>query len=784
MELTYNDTALHDLGKIIIASQQTQGDPEEAPQRWRTTLRVRIHFHEPSYADNYTLVQQVRAILRQQEAVLQWTDDSGSVRLNQTVKLAGHDWPEDPNEKGTYFQSITLVFTYFENLDGSQTNCITMTMTRVGGGGAVTLGNVDSVKWEQDTTRYTPQRKHRSDSQVRVSVRGKWLGDTSLSVTARRAALLAKFDELQAEITDGSEHTIVFGTINQAMRVAAFTADIDQAQNAVVWSFTAGFTDFLNEANYAQAQFDVVTREDLQEGKVSMTLSGEIAADSESAATAKLTTIRSAVASGYTLARTEYRSSRVDGADGATFIKLSFTEDLDRVTSSLAGWELRMSDQEELQAGMIRRSYSGFVEATSAASFTAAAQTAYDKAATLGDHKHHFKLQGSITLTDKQQSADRTATGDYRARVEFSFEYRLKGTRAYMEIISQVDAGTFNVWAENISGYIVATSADSARGIYNTVKAGYGATVLRGEQVTERRDKVAVDASAVTGNTRTPPLHPTGAVVNTGEVVDSSGEAAISAGTVGITNPPSLGAGYVRQWHRLEFSFQIHRPRPTQKVAVKYQFDVSKDYLQNEKITRLSGTVFAASQAEAESFLTNTFLPGFSLGNAIQIQTAFDRERWPSQSDTFLAMNFTAVYADELTAENAILECQITEEIESSGARIVVQPTAASTDVLQTCGTQSGRRTVSGMCVATNETTALAWVKRQRSYPLPASGFSQSGDREELPPRIAFEPVFVPRIDAVGRAGTYPVDGALTANYKAVRCRFQFTEVFTELRLL
>jgi len=109
MKLYYNDHALHDWGDILISSQQTVGLPEDAPQRWQHTLRVKLHFREPSYEDNKALVEEVRGALKSgQEAVLKWEDDNGTVWLDQTVKIINIEWPENPNEKGTYLQALQI----------------------------------------------------------------------------------------------------------------------------------------------------------------------------------------------------------------------------------------------------------------------------------------------------------------------------------------------------------------------------------------------------------------------------------------------------------------------------------------------------------------------------------------------------------------------------------------------------------------------------------------------------------------------------------------------------
>src|SRR3990167_8350838 len=195
MKLTYNSIALHEFGDVLISSQSSAGDPEEAPQRWKHSLAVRLNFKQATYADNFALLTQVEEALLQQEGVLLLKDDN-------------------------------------------------------------------------DNKRYQPVRAHRELLAGRNSVRGKFLGNPLATVSARRTALLVAFDQMTDEIKNGKDGTFVFGSINQLVRVDNFSADVDQAQNHIAWSLTMSFTEFPNEAGYAQAEFAVKTREDLEAGKV------------------------------------------------------------------------------------------------------------------------------------------------------------------------------------------------------------------------------------------------------------------------------------------------------------------------------------------------------------------------------------------------------------------------------------------------------------------------------------------------------------------------------------
>lgn len=795
MNLFYNDIPLHDYGQVVIVNQSATGQPEEAPQWWEHQLRVRLLFKEPTYADNYSLVQQVRQALKsQQQAVLLWQDDNGNDLVNQTATIVGHDRPESPNEKGTYFQTIEITFRYIEIFGETENNSVRATYTRAGAGTpTVTLGYVSTVKYQTDVRRYSQFRNHRESASGRLEVQGRFVGDPLATLAARRAALLAAADEMRTEVASSSYGRFTFGSINKLVRIEAFSADYDQHMSFIAWSLSAAFTEFPDESGYAQAEFTVDTRQDLKEGKVFLTLSGTIGADSEDVAIAKLATIRTSVAPSATwtmLRGGGGRAEKIDGEDGNTFIRLAFDEEFEKTISSLVEWEMRVSDAEDPTAGMIRRTYAGHVLAVGA-TFQTAYATATTKAKALGDSKHQFKLNGSLTCDDKQFSDDRQTSGSVLARVEFTYEYRLKSaSRVYAEVNSEFAGETFGLDVETVSGFIVASTVDTARNLLTTIKNGYSAYMIRNERVSESRQKIANDGAPV-GSTKSPPTLTTGVTVNTGEVRDNAAEpTALARGPI---NPTLLGSSYIRQWSRLDFAFQIHRPKSSAsgQVAIRYEFNVVNDYIVRERTSTVFGTVWAASEAAASAFL-DTYFAGAGLGSLVTSRRGSGFEKAPPSAGTkfihrnlsgssgsiFVGMNFDDTYVDEIDGEDGIIKCHVRETIKCSGPRVVVQPTASSTDVLQTeCGTQSGRRTISGSVTATNQTICLEWIRKQRALPI-GEGFTESGSSAENPPEFDIEAESIPLRDLYLRDDP---EQSITGNAKFITVSFSFDEVFEEL---
>lgn len=798
MKLFYNDIALHDYGQIVICGDNAVGKPESAPQWWEHRFKVRLLFKEATYADNFALVQQVRSALKtKQEGVLHWADDSGNDLINQTATIVDHDRPEQPNERGTYFQNIEITFSFIETFDPDKNSSVVATFQRTGAGTPlITLGFVEGVKYQQDVRRYSQFRSHRESATGRLEVRGRFVGDPNASLDDRRAALLAAADQMRSEITAGMDGRFKFGTIDKVVRIENFLGEYDQHINFVPFSLSATFTEFPAETGYAQAEFTVDMKDDVIAGKSILSFSGTIAAESDTHAISKLATIRNSIApsSTWTMLRGGGgRSERISGADGDSFIRLSFDEEFEKTIANLVEWSLHLSDADDVASGMIRRTYSGHVMAVGA-TFDAAYNTATAKAKLLGDSKHQFRIGSSIAIDDSQFSSQRQMTGNIVVRVEFSFEYRLKAVnRVYAEINSEFSRETFGLDVETVSGTIAAADVATARALYGSIKSGYNSFMIRNERITESRQKIA--AVATTGSNVSPPnAGGWGTAINVGQAADNVSEPT----SLYVTNPTLLGPSYARLWTKFDFSFSIHRPKSSAagQISVKYEISIANDYIQREKNSTVSGSAWSSSEDAGNAFL-DTFLANIGLGNRISSRRSVSYEKAPpsttataskrkstnADGSTFLVINFEDQFIDQLTGPSTIIKCNVRESIKSSGNRIVIQPTAASVDVLQTCGLESAKRTVAGSVTGTDEVVCFAWIAKQRALPLNDSHFVAAGDRKSMPATLSVSSESLPLQDLTMRTGEYN-DVPLVGNAKFVSVEFEFVEVLEQLAFL
>jgi hypothetical protein len=247
------------------------------------------------------------------------------------------------------------------------------------------LGNVNRWRDHYVASRFNEMRSQRRHATGSVEASGTLPGDMSLTVTARRAALLALQRQLKAQV-NCADGTLVYGDWSQCVRVEDFQAEINQAETGIEWSLSATYSLFPNEGGYATAEYTVNDREDVESGDEFFAFNGKISAPTQALATAKLNALRTAVLAmyGWTLAqrlRDEASAQSVyangdstsypagtgvsDAADGTTFIELSFSEDYRRrIQGLLVGCTLSVSNREDIPAQTLMTTYSGTVVAT------------------------------------------------------------------------------------------------------------------------------------------------------------------------------------------------------------------------------------------------------------------------------------------------------------------------------------------------------------------------------------------------------------------------------------
>lgn len=759
LQLTLGGIALHELGGIIIKSQSSQFTPEEYPQREMRTLQCRVSCWERDTGYNYDIlyakIQAVRDALKSQNQVLKWVSASdggpGDAILERPVMVVSHNIPEE-SQWGVYNQVIDIVFKY--ELDTSvDSSALTATVTGAGGVPAtVNLGQVLTWKDDYKNDFYSQWKNIKQRSTGSVNATGEifvGLGETGATGDDLRVALtLAALTDIRGQLQAGRYITLRYGPednrfFDHDVKVESFSADIGQGPNVGVirWQMAISYTLFPAEEAYTGCQFISALSEDLSAGTMTLALSGTVVAPSEALAVSKLSVVVSTMTTGYGFVLTNQTkrdtskqwvnapdTQAVDGSDDETnngvvipktaFFELTFSYAYEKKMANIISFTLNVADNDDLKSGLITRTYSGSVIA-SGSSEEAAYQAAQAKAKALGDKKHAFRLNSTITRSDRQMASQSSMEF---MRVDFSFAYQIKGERIFLEMSTTVENQTFGESTERVTGYVVARDLGACNEQYQAlVRANYADRLIRAEVLDERQE------------------------------------------FIGLGDPWTDSTGTTFMPIRLDFSLSAFKAKDASQYAIKYGTSVSLDYVALSQQTEIRGLfVGSASQmAAVESDAANplkTFLQniGSAFGSLVAKKLDIPKELVASSvpgSATALSVEFSASFVKTLSSPAAVLKCSLSESITYSGNRNVVQDTPDGLSTVQNCGTTVGQRTVSGSVVAATEAAALNYISTQHGAAGLLGRFRGTAPvgifEEPMSINTSFE--FIPLLSGVGR---------------------------------
>jgi hypothetical protein len=337
MDLTYNSLALHELGEVIVIDQHREYEGGESPQRAKVTFNVVVNLFERAFADNYDLVKKVRAKLKTQHGQLTWKDsETDTVWVDQTATVLSENLPEDPNGWGEYFQQIRIAFQFYEHDVLSQNLVLLFTPTRATDTGEhVTLGRVTGWREELVTDRYSDLRSVRRHTGGRVTASGQFFGNPLASLADRRVSLLAQKEAMLAAL-NSADGSLSYGpgglAFNRTVKAESFSAEVDQASNAIAWSAVFTYTLFPgDEADYFLVEYTAEQR-DGNTGEQFLAVSGEINAATEGAARAHLEELTLVItrsygyySNGQELNKNSTAHQVEADADGNSFLRLNFS---------------------------------------------------------------------------------------------------------------------------------------------------------------------------------------------------------------------------------------------------------------------------------------------------------------------------------------------------------------------------------------------------------------------------------------------------------------------------
>lgn len=785
MKLWYNAIALHNIGTVALMEESAEYVPADSAQRRTVRLTFRIDVWLQSFTDNRAKMVEVQAALNTQNAVLKVTQltiptqplSSEVTLYDQTSRIVSHNFPSDINEWGTTHQRILVTF------EVAKHDLVTNTLTANFGAGPIVMGTVTKWKERLVAKRVDVMRSIRENVEGEVVATGEFLGNMSQTLADRRTTL-ATLKEAWLNGMNQKSGTLVYGTFfNKVVKMEDINCDIDQATERLAWSFTAKYTRFPNEAGYAFAEYEVSNRKDSETGDLFLTLSGRIMAESLVRATAKLDAVRTAVlaANSFTSSRQtkkEVKDKNVsqqsfeagETSDGDAFIEITFSEEYRKRDDTHLSWNLSVDTTEDIETGIITATYSGSVSCGYLAGSPpgglseadAAFSIAVEKAKLLGANKHDFKVRSQIKRDDRVTTVSATQE---MVKVDFSYVYKFKGTRIYLEIRSETNVQTFGENSTSVSGFIVGGDTAAMTAVYDSIVALYPGKIVR-------------ESSKTIGENR----------VRTGTDDGPSPNTDFSPTSLMHFAPsPSTYSSLI---HRLDFGFKVYEPKGAGIYAIKYGMKVAMNYTTLMKTTTVSGTMvgeaalIVAAQAGAVNNKLDILLSAMSLGSPLESEREIDYEYVPTitagQGEAML-MKFSQSYVSRIVGDDTIIECDVTEKIQFSGNRNVVLPIPDRIVEVQRLGTVEGRRTISGNVTASNETAALRWVKKMKAMVLRPTGagladwttvnLADTALVYEEPPTIDIQSTFVPFTDGEVRGG----DASKAPN--AVRVSFSFSSI-------
>jgi hypothetical protein len=640
------------------------------PRRARTTWTIEEWFTEPTFADNQARLDALNAALSAPEGTLEIVDENGRQIYKVSARPERNGLPVAWNQT---ISEVTVTFTSREELSSFGGAVFTVRAGLADQAGlAVCLPNPSGWRESARVDRYGTAVANRKETLVDIAASGRVFADPSLSEGDRRKWLDALKENILTA-SDAKEGTLAFLGNERVVRLERLDAEVHES-DSLTWTLSCFYRRW-PQGSYAEAEFEVGQRTDLEKNETSTHLRGRVRADTEEVARAKAEEIRKALG-GTNLYESDVTAQRLDGKDsksepdGRSFVELSFYY-LYKDTGNFVSYKLSVTTRKDIRAGLIYTTYSGSVTAPDTG-------TAMAKARELGYGNNGDRVAGGLlissteTASDEQTDALGTATGggvkpERFVGVQFSYEYVSKGTWQFAEVVREPVKETFGPWTISVSGYAVAQTEAGAIALARSFMEK-GAVVLK----TNREGS--------------------------------------------------------RQWQkdgtglfvRVDFHYGYGLANGTS--AMSYRVSVAKDYLARVLRTTWSGNAYGPSESAADN-LINTLCNGNTDGwhERDEREAHFDQA---PEGTIFTGKSFTLTRGDKLDAYgDSILEAEYTVERISQVDHAVITPIPFGTPHVQTgCGLTVGSVIVNGSVTALGQQAAENWgkaLKPDEGYPEP-----------------------------------------------------------------
>lgn len=616
--------------------------PHGLPVRKVTTYTITQWFLESSFADNQARYRTLLAALATPEDTLLIEDENGTELVNALVRVVSNALPE---QWGEHLTEVRISFECIEAL--SEVSAFDATFTPEGGD-AITLPGVSKLREGIKSERYNILTDERRDMQGSIMAEGVVRADPQASREARRVYLLEQKAVLEAAM-DCIRGEFAYGDFDKTVRPDEFNCDIADGTDELRWTLAASYLRF-PEGDYAQADFALRSRDDLERNERITTVSGRILAANEPAAVAKRDALKATYITGRMLLRNEFNEWLVDGEDGAASRRefefaMEFREAL---PSGVESYRLTISDKTDYASGLIVTTYSGTVTATSSAAALA-------KARDLGANKYPMKL-GATESTNTMSAQGATAQF---TELAFSYEYERRGSEQHAEVTVENVRDRFGLSTQSVSGFAVADTEANALTLARTFKP-------TGVLILSERESKATDYHGST--------------------------------------PDSL-------FKRVTFAYTAHTA--ALNGTVEYKEETRTDYGMREVITNYKGTCWSDTKAHADTII-DALISGVPGRKTADVRTtSTKRDATGAATDYFLAREFDITRIVPLEAgDDDILDADYSLENTYSFNHAIVTPIPYGTPHTQTeCGTVPGRVVATGSVTALTLNSALTWAR-------------------------------------------------------------------------
>ena len=467
MNITFNSYSFTDAGASQF-SRVSRLEPEPhagKAQREAVTYRIKETFLEPSFADNQVRFAALRDALAVAEGILVIQDENNVTLFSETVRVAGHDLPE---QWGEYITEVSIEFTALPR-PVAQTG-VDATFTPTGSETPVTLPRVTSWRESVRTDRYSTAVANRRETLVHISASGRYIVDPTLSESSRKAALLALKTSIETcnDIADG---TIAFGAASQLVRVENAEADIGDGTDFCEWTISCFYRRF-PDGDYVEVEYEVGTKDNLEQSERTITVRGKIRSNTSDAALTRANALRDTfVATGRIQIVNETSSQMVDGDDGTAFLEMTFNFEWREYLAQVA-WTLSISTKDDTRSDQQMVTWSGSTRSSNATS-------ALSKANSLCSGATGVLMSSTLTFTSRGIDS---ASQFYE--VQFSYEYISRAGRVYGEITNETNDEAFGDMGHVISGFIVADSESAAFALARSFKLDSSSYLLRAAKET------------------------------------------------------------------------------------------------------------------------------------------------------------------------------------------------------------------------------------------------------------------------------------------------------------